>query len=151
MPQSNIRRATDWGIYLGVAASVISGLLIAYLRPGAAIIPEGGREFTTSRVALNFWLEAHSFISIGLEWLCGFHVAYSLSYWIIKKSRALALEETVFLRAGTREPFSGRLQESETFGPGSSYRFTGRSARLIAALMLSRLGNQKLRTKRRMV
>jgi hypothetical protein len=47
MPQSKIRRRTDWGIYLGVAASVVSGLLIAYLRPGAELIPES-RGFTTS-------------------------------------------------------------------------------------------------------
>jgi hypothetical protein len=40
MPQSKIRRITDWGIYLGVAASIVSGLLIAYLRPGAELIPE---------------------------------------------------------------------------------------------------------------
>jgi hypothetical protein len=87
MPQSKIRRITDGGIYLGVAASVVSGLLIAYLRPGAAIISEGGREFTTSNSALNFWLEAHALISIALEWVCGFHVVYSLWYWIIKKTQ----------------------------------------------------------------
>lgn len=87
MPQSKIRLITDWGIYLGVAASVVSGLLIAYLRPGAAIIPEGGREFSTSSSALNFWLEAHAFISIALEWLCGFHVVYSLWHWLIKKTQ----------------------------------------------------------------
>ena len=87
MSQSRVRRITDWGIYLGVAASVVSGLLIAYLRPGAAIIPEGGREFTTSSPTLNFALEGHAFISIALEWLCGFHVAYSLWYWLIRKTR----------------------------------------------------------------
>ena len=87
MPQSKIRRITDWGIYLGVAASVGSGLLIAYVRPGATIIPEGGREFTTSNPALNFALEGHAFISIALEWLCGFHVVYSLWYWLIKKTQ----------------------------------------------------------------
>lgn len=87
VPQSKIKRTTDWGIYLGVAASVISGLLIAHLRPGAAIIPEGGREFTTSIPALNFALEAHAFISIALEWLCGFHVVYSLWYWLIKGTK----------------------------------------------------------------
>jgi hypothetical protein len=87
MPQTKIRRSTDWGIYLGVAASVVSGLLIAYLRTGAAIIPEGGREFTTSSAALNFALEAHAFISIALEWLCGFHAVYSLWYWLIKNSQ----------------------------------------------------------------
>jgi cytochrome b561 len=86
MPQSTIRRITDLGIYLGVAASVVSGLLIAYLRAGALIIPEGGREFTTNRVALNFALESHAFISIALEWLCGFHVVYSLWYWLINKT-----------------------------------------------------------------
>jgi len=86
-PQSKVKSVTDWGIYLGVAASVVSGLLIAYLRPGAAIIPEGGREFTTSSPALNFALEAHAFISVALEWLCGFHVVYSLWYWLIKKTR----------------------------------------------------------------
>jgi hypothetical protein len=85
MLQSKIRRITDWGIYLGVAASVVSGLAIAYLRPGAAIIPEGGREFTTSSPALNFALEAHAVISIALEWLCGFHAVYSV--WLIKKTR----------------------------------------------------------------
>lgn len=84
MSQSKIRRITDWGIYLGVAASVVSGLLIAYLRPGAAIIPEGGREFTTNNPALNFALEAHAFISIVLEWLCGFHAAHMLWHWAIK-------------------------------------------------------------------
>jgi hypothetical protein len=87
MPQSKIRQITDWGIYLGVAASVVSGLLIAYLRPGAAIIPEGAREFSTSSPALNFALEAHAFISIALEWLCVFHVVYSVWYWLLKKSR----------------------------------------------------------------
>src|SRR5215471_16174049 len=87
MPPSKIRRVTDWGIYLGVAASVVSGLLIAYLRPGALIIPEGGREFTTNRAALNFWLESHALISIALEWLCGFHVVYSLWYCLIKKTQ----------------------------------------------------------------
>jgi hypothetical protein len=50
------------------------------------IIPEGGREFTTNRVALNFALESHAFISIALEWLCGFHVVYSLWYWLINKT-----------------------------------------------------------------
>src|SRR5262249_43966027 len=87
MPQTKIRRITDWGIYLGVAASVVSGLVIAYLRPGAAIIPEGGREFTTSSPALNFALEAHAFISIALEWLFGFPAVYSVWYWLIKKTR----------------------------------------------------------------
>jgi cytochrome b561 len=87
MPRSKIKRGTDWGIYFGVAASVVSGLLLAYLRPGAAIIPEGGREFTTSNSALNFWLEAHAFISIALEWLCGFHVVYSLWCCLIKKTQ----------------------------------------------------------------
>ena len=84
IPQSKIRRITDWGIYLGVAASVVSGLLIAYLRPGAAIIPEGGREFTTSSLALNFALEGHAFISQALEWLCGFHVVHLLWHWLIE-------------------------------------------------------------------
>jgi cytochrome b561 len=70
VPQSKIRHTTDWGIYLGVAASVVSGLLIAYLRPGAVIIPES-RGFSTSIPALNFALEAHAFISIALELLCG--------------------------------------------------------------------------------
>ena len=37
MPQSKVRRITDWTIYLGVAASVVSGLLIAYLRAGAEL------------------------------------------------------------------------------------------------------------------
>jgi hypothetical protein len=86
MPQSKIRRITDWGIYLGVAASVVSGLLIAYLRPGAALISES-RGFTTSSPALNFSLDAHAFISVALEWLCGFHVVYSLWYWPIKKTQ----------------------------------------------------------------
>jgi cytochrome b561 len=83
MPQSRIKRITDWGIYLGVAASVISGLLIAYLRPGAQLIPEV-RGFTTSSPALNFTIDAHAFISDALEWLCGFHAVYSLWYWRIK-------------------------------------------------------------------
>jgi cytochrome b561 len=86
VPQSKIRRTTDWGIYLGVAASVVSGLLIAYLRPGAVIIPES-RGFSTSIPALNFALDAHAFISIALEWLCGFHVVYSLFYWLIKGTK----------------------------------------------------------------
>jgi hypothetical protein len=36
---------------------------------------------------LNFSLEAHAFISVALEWLCGFHVVYSLWYWLIKKTQ----------------------------------------------------------------
>jgi len=69
-----------------VAASVVSGLLIAYLRPGAVIIPES-RGFSTSIPVLNFALEAHAFISIASEWLCGFHAVYSLWYWLIKGTK----------------------------------------------------------------
>jgi len=81
--RSKIRRITDWGIYLGVAASVVSGLLIAYLRPGAELIPEG-RGFTTSSAALNVAIDAHAFISDALEWLCAFHAVYALWFWRIR-------------------------------------------------------------------
>jgi cytochrome b561 len=86
MPQSKIRRITDCGIYLGVAASVFSGLLIAYLRPGAELIPEI-RGFTTSSPALNATIDAHAFISDALEWLCGFHAIYALWYWLVKRTQ----------------------------------------------------------------
>jgi cytochrome b561 len=86
MPRSTIRRVTDWGIYLGVAASVVSGLLIAYLRPGAELIPES-RGFTTSSAALNVTIDAHAFISDALEWLCAFHAVYALWYWRIRETR----------------------------------------------------------------
>jgi cytochrome b561 len=83
MPQSKIRRIIDWGIYFGVAASVVSGLLIAYLRPSAELIPEV-RGFTTDNPALNTAIDAHAFISDALEWLCGFHAVYALWYWRIR-------------------------------------------------------------------
>jgi cytochrome b561 len=86
MPQFKIRRITDCGIYLGVAASVVSGLLIAYLRPGAELIPEI-RGFTTSSPALNATIDAHAFISDALEWLCGFHAIYALWYWLLKRTQ----------------------------------------------------------------
>jgi cytochrome b561 len=86
MPRSRIRRITDWGIYLGVAASVVSGLLIAYLRPGAELIPEV-RGFTTSSPALNATIDAHAFISDALEWLCGFHAVYALWYWVVRRTQ----------------------------------------------------------------
>jgi hypothetical protein len=83
-PQSKIRRITDLGIYLGVAASVVSELLIAYLRPGAEVIAEV-RGFRTSDAALNATIDAHAFISEALEWLCGFHAVYSLWHWAINR------------------------------------------------------------------
>ncbi len=86
MPRSKIRRITDWGIYLGVAASVVSGLLIAYLRPGVELIPEV-RGFTTSSPALNATIDAHAFISDALEWLCGFHAVYALWHWLVKRTQ----------------------------------------------------------------
>jgi len=86
MPQSKIRRITDWGIYLGVSASIVSGLLIAYLRPGAELIPEV-RGFTTSSPALNATIDAHAFISDALEWLCGFHAVHSIWYWLVKRTQ----------------------------------------------------------------
>lgn len=86
MPQSKIRRITDWGIYLGVAASVVSGLLIAYLRPGTELIPES-RGFSTSSLALNAAIDAHAFVSDALEWLCAFHATYALWHWVIKRTQ----------------------------------------------------------------
>jgi len=86
MPWSIIGRITDLGIYLGVAASVVSGLLIAYLRPGAELIHEG-RGFTTSSAALNATIDAHAFVSDALEWLCAFHVAYALWHWLTKRTQ----------------------------------------------------------------
>jgi hypothetical protein len=66
-----------------VAASVVSGLLIAYLRPGAELIPEV-RGFTTSSAALNATIDAHAFISDALEWLCGVHAVHMLWQWLIR-------------------------------------------------------------------
>jgi len=86
MPQSKVRRITDWVIYIGVAASVVSGLLIAYLRPGAELIRES-RGFTTSSPALNLTIDAHAFVSDALEWLCGFHAVYSLWHWLLKRTQ----------------------------------------------------------------
>ena len=86
MPRSTVRRLNDWGIYLGVAASVISGLLIAYLRPGAAIVP-GRRGFLTDRSSLNAAIICHVHITTVLEWLCLCHAAYATWYWLAKRSR----------------------------------------------------------------
>jgi cytochrome b561 len=92
MPQSKIRRITDWGIYFGVAASVVSGLLIAYLRPGTELISEG-RGLTTSSPALNVTIDAHAFVSDALEWLCGFHAMYSLWHWLMKRTQCGRIAE----------------------------------------------------------
>ena len=85
-PHSRIRYITDLVIYLGVAASVFSGLLIVYLRPGTELIPES-RGFSTSSAALNAAIDAHAFISDALEWLCGFHAVHMLWHWLIKGTR----------------------------------------------------------------
>ena len=68
------------------AASVFSGLLIVYLRPGTELIPES-RGFSTSSAALNAAIDAHAFISDALEWLCGFHAVHMLWHWLIKGTR----------------------------------------------------------------
>ncbi len=86
LPQSKIGLLTDWGIYFGVAATVVSGLLIAYLRPGAVIDP-GRRGFLTNRPSLNAAIIFHVHITTALEWLCAFHVAYALWHWLVKRSR----------------------------------------------------------------
>jgi hypothetical protein len=87
-PLSTIRQLTDWSIYLTVAATVGTGLLIAYLRPGAEIIP-GNRFHLTRSPALNASIHTHVFVSNALEWLCAFHVAYFLWFWKIKRTRAV--------------------------------------------------------------
>ncbi len=86
LPVSQIRRFTDWGIYLGVAATVISGLLIAHLRPGAVIDP-AIRGSLTNRFGLNVAIILHVHLTTVLEWLCGFHVAYVIWFWKIRKTR----------------------------------------------------------------
>jgi cytochrome b561 len=87
LPQrSRIRQFTDWSIYIGVAATVVSGLLIAYLRPGAEIIP-GNRFHLTRSPVLNATIHTHVFVSNALEWLCAFHVVYFLWFWKIKRTR----------------------------------------------------------------
>src|SRR5271156_1588551 len=117
MPQTKIRRITDWGIYLGVAASVVSGLLIAYLRPGAELIRES-RGFTTSSPALNVTIDAHAFVSDALEWLCGFHAEYSLWHWLMKRTQWGRIAEGWVERAASS---AGRV--------GSSY-LRGKNLRL---------------------
>lgn len=117
MPQSKIRRITDAGIYLGVAASVVSGLLIAYLRPGAELIPEL-RGFTTSSATLNATIDAHAFISDALEWLCGFHAVYSLRHWAISKKELGRIAGVWRHRAATA---AGRTAASHF--RGKSFRF----------------------------
>ncbi len=113
MLRSRIRQITDWGIYLGVAAAVVSGLLIAYLRPGAELIPES-RGFTTSSAALNVAIDAHAFISDALEWLCAFHAVYALWYWRIRgtqwgRTASVWLERGVSAARGmAASPFRGK-------------------------------------------
>jgi hypothetical protein len=76
----------------------------------------------------------------GRDFLFHHHASRFIQYAVLR----LALGgNDLFCEQAHESLLSGRLQESETFGSGSSYRFAGRSARLIAALMLSRLGNQK--------
>ncbi len=116
LPWSRIRRITDWGIYIGVAASVVSGLLIAYLRPGVVLVPDG-RGFTTNSAGLNFTIDAHAFISDALEWLCGFHAAYALWYWRIRET-SWGKTATAWLERGASA--ANRIATS---------RFTGKSAR----------------------
>jgi hypothetical protein len=95
---SAIRQITDWSIYLGVAATVISGLLIAYLRPGVQIIP-GNRFFLTRSPALNAAIRTHVLVVTALEWLCAFHVAYFLWFWKIRKTRWGKTSEVWLARA----------------------------------------------------
>jgi cytochrome b561 len=108
MPWSIIRRITDFGIYIGVAASVVSGLLIAYLRPGAEMIREAGG-FTTSSPALNTVIDTHASVSDALEWLCAFHVAYSLWHWLIKKTKWGGIAGDWVERAATK---AGRVSSA---------------------------------------
>jgi len=84
--RSAIRQFTDWSIYLGVAVIVVSGLLIAYLRPGVEIVP-GRRGFLTSSPALNAAIITHVHASTILQWLCAFHVVSFLWCWKIKTTR----------------------------------------------------------------
>jgi len=108
MPWSIIRRITDLGIYLGVAASVVSGLLIAYLRPSAEMILEV-RGFTTSSPALNTAIDAHAFVSDALEWLCAFHVAYSLWHWVVKRTQWGRIAGSWVERAASKAGHVGSL------------------------------------------
>jgi hypothetical protein len=108
MRRSIIPRITDLGIYLGVAASVVSGILIAYLRPGAEMIPES-RGFSTSSPALNAAIDGHVFVSDALEWLCAFHVVYSLWHWLIKRTHWGRIAESWIERAVSS---AGRLGRS---------------------------------------
>ena len=101
LPLSTIRRLTDWGIYLGVAASVVSGLLIAYLRPGAEIV-SGRRGFLTNRPSLNAAIHTHVFITTALEWLCAFHAVYAIWYWLVKRSRWGRIAEGWLDRVGKK-------------------------------------------------
>ena len=108
-PISTIRRLTDWAIYLGVAATVVTGLLIAYLRPGAQIIP-GNRFFLTHSPALNAAIHTHVFVSNALEWLCTFHVVYFLWFWKIKETRWGRISESWLDRAAAVADRAGVLR-----------------------------------------
>ncbi len=92
LPRATIRRLTDWGIYLAIAATVASGLLIAYLRPGAVIQP-GRRGFLTDRPSLNAAIIFHVHVTTVLEWLCVFHAVYATWYWRVRRSRWGAVAE----------------------------------------------------------
>ena len=84
--RSKITQLTDLSIYLGVAVIVVSGLLIAYLRPGVEIVP-GRRGFLTRSPALNAAIITHVHASTVLLWLCVFHVVCFLWFWKIRTTR----------------------------------------------------------------
>jgi len=70
-------RIANLGIYIGVAATVISGLMIASLAPAAQIFPTR-RGFFSSNPQLNGVIVFHDFASGALIWICIFHAGYSL-------------------------------------------------------------------------
>jgi hypothetical protein len=108
-PRSTIRQLTDAGIYLAVAATVVTGLVIAYLRPGAEVIP-GHRFFLTRSPALNAAIHTHVFVSNALEWLCAFHVACFLWFWKIKRTRWGRISEGWLDQAASRADRLGVLR-----------------------------------------
>jgi hypothetical protein len=72
------------------------------------MIPES-RGFSTSSPALNAAIDGHVFVSDALEWLCAFHVVYSLWHWLIKRTHWGRIAESWIERAVSS---AGRLGRS---------------------------------------
>lgn len=83
--ERRLSKVVHYGIYLSIAAILLTGFAMAYLAPTDLVVNAAAERIVDMSWQFSFARDAHEFASGLLGWLFGAHFAGALWHWIVRR------------------------------------------------------------------